>query len=181
MTGYRKMVRDSVRGILANEDSGLNARIAGLAAVYGLEALQIDFSEYSDTFVQSALAVDTDNFQFSALFPKPLGLALYTVGAINTKDQNSGLFSGQVEVRLDFYFQFSARLRPGMDAIEDRDTETIVDMVEEAVLLSLHDAAAAWGQVVYNFDFQSLRGPMRPDDDGWQQRVSITLMCGVHV
>lgn len=178
---YRKRVRDAVREILADDVAGFNARHAELAAAYGIEALTIDFAPGSTSFFQGALAQESSDFDFSQVLPKPIALVLYTAGAVNTKDQNSGFWSGQVEARMDFYLQFRDRIRPGVDMIERDDCETIGDAVEEAALQALHDDAAAWGDVVYNFDVRTERGDLKLTGDGWQQRISILIVCGVHV
>lgn len=181
MKAYRKRVRDAVRRIIADGVTGFNPRMEELAREYGVEPFVVDFSPNSTSFVQSAIGVDSDNFAYSQMFPKPIGMCLYTVGAVNTKDQNSGFFSGQVECRLDVYLQFSNDLRRGFDTIENGNTEDILDAIEEAVLLSLHDDAADWQDVTYNFDVTTARGSLKTTGDGWQQRISIVLFCGVHV
>lgn len=181
MKPYRKRVRDAVFRILSNETTGFNARMATLAQEYGVEPFEIDFSLSSTNFIQSAVGVDTDNFAYSQMFPRPLGISLYTVGVVNTKDQNSGFFSGQVECRIDCYLQFSAKLREGLDTIEGGNTEDTLDAIEEALLLSLHDDLAAWGDVVYNLDVTTSRGALKTTGDGWQQRLSVVLICGVHI
>lgn len=181
MKAYRKAAREAVLRILSDEVTGFNARMADLAQEYFVEPFSIDFSPTSTNFIQSAVGVDTDNFAYSKMFPKPLGMTLYTVGAVNTKDQNSGFFSGQVECRIDAYLQFSAKLREGLDTIEGGNTEDALDAIEEAILLCLHDDAAAWGPVSYNLDVTTARGALKTTGDGWQQRISIILVCGVHV
>lgn len=178
---YRKRVRDAVRAILSDEVAGFNARHAELAAAYGIEPLTIDFGPNSLSFFQGAIAQESGDFDYSQLLPKPIACVLYTAGAVNTKDQNSGFWSGQIEARMDFYLQFQDRLREGFDMIERDDCETIVDAVEESALQALHDDAAAWGDVVYNFDVRTERGDLKLVGDGWQQRVSILIVCGVNV
>lgn len=181
MSSPRELCQDAAREILADNDYGFNPRFSALADAKGIAPMPVDFGPNSTSFCESAIAEDADNWDYSTMFPKPIGMALYTLSATNTKDQNASLFSGQVELRLDVYLQFSSRISAGVDRIEDGNTEVILNTIEHALMLCFHGPEANWGTVNYNFDWQSFRGKLRPTGDGWQQRISILLICGVHV
>lgn len=177
----RQLVRETVKAILADPTIGFNAQHAAIAAEENIDRFEIDFAANSKSFLESAIEAEDDAFEFSSLFPAPIAMTLYTVGAIDAKIQGPSRFSGPVEVRIDLYFQPRDRNRPGIDAKESGGTEPLLDTAEEAILLSLHSALEQWGNVVYNQDFKSDRGNLRPVGDGWQQRLSISLVCEVHV
>ncbi len=183
MAQVRKLVRDAVRRILSNPSTGFNARFAALAADYGVDPVEIDFiSEDSESFLQARVPRDSDDIQYTQLFPAPLALVLYTDDLANQKLQNSPFFSGLVSCRLDFYIVERDRNQPEIAAVRLGDNESIAEAVEEAALNALvFSSDLDWGPVTFNLDFQSERGDLRIEPDGQSQRISIVLACEVSV
>lgn len=175
-----RIARLAVRNLLANESQGFNTYLAAALAEASIAPFAVDFGPGSSSFFMGALEPDSDILDSSQLNPEPLGLCLYTLGAVNSKQTNAALFSGLVEVRIDAYLKLRARnaQSPG---VESDDTETPMDCVEEAIMQALHRPDDWAAGVVYNFDWKSDRSPLLLFEDGYQQRVSIALAVGVRV
>jgi hypothetical protein len=176
----RTAIRRATVEMLKDPVRGFNVRMAEAAAVAPYAALKqfsLDFEPGSTNFIQAYYANDVDAGS-GPLSDFP-ALVLYTSQAQNERREKGYGFSGTVLLHLDFYLEY--RIRFGeFDGIEDFDTESIADAVEDAVLAIFHASTAYWPPgVVYDGSYSSARDPIQLNGDGWIQRVPITLALGV--
>ena len=181
MKPTRKAVRDAATAILRDEATGFNARMAALSTEYGIEEFKIDFNAGSKSFFQGAIEPESEDLEYSQLHPKPIALVVSTAESTSLRKQNSPYFSGEVQLRLDAYIQISKTKNRTTDQVEWDDTETTMDVIEEALLLALQESDNWQPNVIYNHQFASERGPLRLTGDGWSQRLSLMLVCEVHL
>lgn len=187
MAGPNGAARNAAVALLAAESGGFNATLAPILAANNIKPLTVSFAKGSTSFFQGYIEVDSEVIDYSQLDPKPIGIAIYTTGAVNSKDTNASLFSGLVELRIDVYLRLRAR-NENSEGVEADDTDTVLDCVEEAIMRVL-TAPDNWKSstpedpigVIYNNDWKSDRSPILMFEDGYQQRVGISLAVGVRI
>ncbi len=120
---YRKLTRDTIMAALA---ANFNAKISELAGVYGVPAFAVDFSSSSRNFAQTY--IDESNIETSNLIDfYPVAGCLYTDEAMDTGEPRNVAFTGNLTACIDWF------VRP-RDGIESQDTESLIDMLEDATL-----------------------------------------------
>lgn len=123
---YRKVIRDTVLSALA---VGFNQRVVTLAGYYGIPPFEIDFSATSTSFIQTY--VDESNIESSNLQDfSPVAGCLYTDEAEDTGNPRGLAFTGATMLCLDWF------VRP-REGAESNDTESLLDMIENAALTTL--------------------------------------------
>jgi hypothetical protein len=180
MPATRKLVRDVIRGALADATHGFNAKIAAIAASYGIAAFTINWGAAdSPNFIQSQL--DTVSEGVSRL--TGIRVALYTGGSqtLPAEDRSKGAkYEGEIEAHLDVWVEFGG----GADVTDDL-TEPYADAIEDAVIEVLNPQSplrAAWqGPVYFDGTMAAIRNPVVPLEDGYQQYLSFTFIFEVSV
>lgn len=170
MPQTRKKVRDALVAVLRHATRGFNARLAALAGQYGVEPFAIDWNPGSTSVFQGYLtSTDVEIGQLSPDEFCPCGVVIYTTTTEAMALQKPSAFSGQVGACVDFYIRFR-------EGIEQDDTESIMDAVEDAAVSALYDDAAAWPpNVTLSAHFVGAKEPARLVGDGWQERLSVQL------
>lgn len=175
--------RAAVLAVLADEANGFNSRVQANLTGEGLTAFSVDFGPKSRTFFQGYIDRDSEAFDYSILVPNPCAMCLFTTGAVDGKQVQTAtnIFSGFVEVGIDCYLKFRQRSQED-GGIETSDTESVIEAVEAALLWTFHEQEH-WGDggVAYNRDFKADRGALLMYEDGYQQRISITLAVRVNI
>lgn len=170
MPNYRKIVRDAVRGFMADAVTGFNPTLAALSSTYGITPFAITWTSPSRNFTQSFI----EDVELSPILDFP-GAALYTSDARDTGEPRALSFTGDVTACLDFWIRY----RTGAEAF---DSESVLDAVEDAAMKVLNTQANAWPVgVLFARDTAILRGPLMPLADGWQHRISIASRFGVRI
>ena len=165
---YRKRVRDAAIGFLADPGTGFNPKFYALADIYGVAAFEIDFSPDSRNFAQCF--VDPDNVEKSQLLDFP-GVTVYTTEAEDIGEPRGLAFFGNVILAVDFY----VRLREGAE----RNTEDLMDAVEDAVLSALNDPSNDWPPgVLFSRITKVDRQSVQPLADGFHQLIRIESKFG---
>lgn len=158
---------------MSNATTGFNARLATIAAGYGVTAFTISWLAASKQFFQGYL--DPAQLERSQLATFP-AVALYTSLAEDAVEgQHFRLFAGPITAHVDFY-------RVSKAGIEVDDTESWADAVEDAVILALNDPVTGiYGQagIAYKGEFRSPRESIQLLGEGWSQRVPIEIICEV--
>lgn len=179
MPNYKKVVRDTIRTVVAHASTGFNPQLSAIAATYGVSAFSIDWTLPSNNFAMSY--VDEEEIDVSSLVTFPAAL-LYTSSAVNDKLVKAKKFSGQVDAHLDFFLRYRA-LTDAETADNDitneqagADTESIADAVEDAALECLEAGRAAMTAAgIRMVSYRVERSPVRVYGDGPGQRVAIQL------
>lgn len=165
--------------MLADATTGFNARLAAIAASYGITAFAVDWDLNSTSFIQSF--VDPSAVDVAPLIPADVAALLYTSLSSESHEQEGrtkfARYSGQIILHLDFYLRFD----DGMEPLE-RNTEDIADAIEDAVIQVLRRTDADWpAGVVFNGDVASPRESIVHLADGYGQRIPFTFLFEVHV
>jgi hypothetical protein len=168
-----------MRSALADPVHGFNAKLAAIAADYGIDAFIIDWAASgSENFLQSFVeGASRDTSRLTGI-----SVALYTSQSQQNRDQivSKGLvFSGTIQAHLDFDLKFDG----GADVTDDL-TEAYADAVEDAVIAVLVDRAspvAVQQPIYFRGDFSSIRGPIDQTAAGYSQLLPFTFLYEVHV
>ena len=180
MPQTRKLVRDKLLAVLADQMNGFNARFA--------EPLNLDWGAGSMTLIQAFVA--PEQLPVSDLIPADQGIcvALYTSTSqtnSNEERQKPSIFSGKILVHVDFHLVRRPLRLPiqGRDLPNEagNDLESLLDAIEDAFLLTIMSPSVDWSPVDFNGDFSCARDALELTGDGWQQRLPFTLLCEVHV
>lgn len=169
----RKNVRDALNQALQHATNGFNAKLAAVAATYGIAAFTIDWTAGSKKFFQGFLTPEAVDLSQVIEFP---ALILYTTTQASRADREKfGKFAGDVSAQLDFYVEFRAGMETDLsdsygDAIEDAILEVMA-----ANLSIFHGLGVYW-----NGDYEATRDPVVQFQNGWGQRIPITLTFSVH-
>ena len=165
---YRKRVRDAAVAFLADPDTGFNPALQALASTYGILAFPIDFTAASRNFAQCF--VEPDRVEDSRLLDFP-GVTVYTTEAEDVGEPRGIPYFGAVILAIDFY----VRLREGAE----RNTEDLMDAVEDAVLLTLNNPDNVWpAGVLFGRKSKSVRMAVQPLKDGFHQLIRIESQFG---
>ena len=139
-----------------------------MATTYGILAFQIDWTADSRNFAQCF--VEPDHIEDSQLLDFP-GVTIYTTEAEDTGEPRGLPFFGNVILAIDFY----VRLREGAE----KNTEDLIDAVEDAVLSVLNDPNVIWPPgVLFSRITKAARMPIQPLSDGFQQLIRIESQFG---
>jgi hypothetical protein len=170
----RRAVREAMVTALQHETSGLNAKLLAVASDHGLDPFEIAWGDDSRQFVQGYL--DPAAVDLSQIFEFP-GLVLYTTRAEKQPDRAKAYaFAGDVDAQLDFYIE----LRDG----RERDlTENYGECFEDAVIQMMDSCRSVFeaAGVFWNGDIQIEPSPVVMLENGWAQRIGITLTFEVEV
>lgn len=171
-----------MRSALADATHGFNAKLAAVAATYGITAFSINWAASgSGTMLQSY--VDAAGREQSRL--KGISAALYTSASQQAGgvDRAKGYaFDGQVVGHLDVFLEFD----DGEEVTADL-TEDYADAVEDAVIQVLVDPNSTMvrtyfaGAVMFPGNFACLRGPIEQQESGYQQLLPFTFQYEVFV
>lgn len=171
---YRETVRNTLRTILSDSTSGINAASADTG-------LTVDWTGRGN-FLMAYL--DPEAAEIEKLIELP-GAVLYTSEAVNDHGIKGHKFSGQVIAHLDIYLRYRPVKRPETeyelaDPWESKDMETVSDDMETAVVSALHAGAATFASSgVRMVGFRTVRDPVQLYGDGYGQRVAITIQCNL--
>lgn len=122
-------IRNALKGQLSDATTGMNARIAALAASYGVDTFEVDFSDDSVNFLMSA--VDIDSVEESSVFTYPL-MTIDTIGAQDLGLIFSASFSGRIQGVIDVHHTW-----PDESVLSEFSAP--VDLTEEAIIKCLKD------------------------------------------
>jgi hypothetical protein len=168
-----KTVRDAVKAQLSATDTGLNDRLAALAAAYAVSfsdsvaPYTIDWSTTSGNFLFGR--VNPAAIESSSVFSYPL-LTIDTVRAANTNRVKFATFAGPVVATIDVHHSW-----PEQSVLADFASQ--VDLTEEAIVSCLNDQdSQAWpGNLLWNGIVSAQRGPIVMGGYGWMQ--SLQFVC----
>lgn len=163
---YRKRIRDAAVALLA---ASFNTKLQALAIDYGIVPFEIDWtSDDSRSFAQCF--IEPDQVEASQILDFP-GVTIYTTEAEDTGEPRGVPFYGAVILAIDFY----VRLRLGVE----RNTEDLMDAVEDAVMSILNDPAVTWPPgVLFGRKTKAARNSVQPLSDGFQQLIRIESQFG---
>jgi hypothetical protein len=166
-----KLVRDSLMTHLSAAGTGLNDRVAALAAAYAQNAYAIDWSSTSTNFLFGR--VSPTAIEQSSVLTFPL-LTIDTVRSQDMRRIKFSTFSGPVMATIDVHHSW-----PDESVIAD--FASLVDMTEDAIIDCLNDQnSQAWpGGVLWNGRVTSQRSPIITGSLGWIQ--SVQLLCPFEV
>ncbi len=174
----RKDIRDAMVEALASPIDGFNARLAAVAGEYGIQPFDFDFGSDSYNFLQAFYGVPED-VELSAIRQWP-AMALYTTNATRNGLQKGVGFSGAVQAHVDIYLRYRLRDESVTD-METRDTESIADAVEDALLSVFQRRGLAWPTgCTYNGEINCDRDPVVLYGDGYLQRLPTQLRFEVN-
>jgi len=170
MAQTRKTVRDAIVSVLSNTTRGFNVKLSALAAAYKIDAFAVDWTSGSASVFQGYLtSADVEVGQLAPDEFCPCGVVIYTTTSEGMALQKPSTFSGQIGACVDFYIRFR-------EGIEQDNTESIMDAIEDAALSALYDNAAAWpSNVILSAHVIGAKEPAALKGDGWQERLSIQL------
>jgi len=166
-----KLIRDAVKTQLAASTTGLNDRLAALAASYATDPYVIDWSATSPNFIFGR--VNPVAFEESSVFIFPL-LTIDTVRTQDTRRIKFATFAGPVVVTIDVHHSWPQESVLG-------DFASLVDLTEDAVISTLNDQNhQVWpGNVLWNGQITLQRGAIAMGGYGWLQ--SLQFICNFEV
>lgn len=168
MPKISNLARATVRAVLAQPVTGFNARFAGVALDYGLQPFTIDWSPSSKQVWDAPL--DPEDLDATSPARYPL-VMLYAVASANRNLRKFSLFSGQVEVALDWHISWKRGNAP-------RDAELVADAIEDTVYQVVNDAdfqAVAAAPLIWNGDISLRRGPLLMGGEHWLRTLAFRL------
>ena len=162
----RRRLRLAIRDVLADVSFGFNETLAQLAPDYGIDPFEIDFDEDSNNLFFGFLPPETN---ISSICEYP-AFVIYTTDAQNTHEVKTVDFSGTVTAHVDVWIRFH-------DGPETRDTESICEAIEDAIVKCFERDAAPW-PVGVNFtgNFQSFWQPIGQLEDGWERVLPLEFL-----
>lgn len=165
---------DALKVLLQDPTTGFNARLAAFAAEFDFPAMSIDWGGDSTTFLEAAVARDSQDVDYVNLFPNPLALVMYFLNAQNQGRQMFTQFSGPLGMALDFYLRVRFREGGSLQPSDLRRVEKIIGSVHEAAVYAI-GKDASFGNVTYNRDYVLDRSNLLIFSDGFMQRASIDV------
>jgi hypothetical protein len=168
---YRKIATDAVWGLLT---SGFNSKIDALAVSYNQVPFVVSFDDSSNSFALSGISDATLEVSRLQDF-NPVSGCLSTKEAKGTANPKGFAFSGVVEVAIHWWVRHR-------DGAEGFDTESILNMTDDATISLLTDPLVQWpAGVLYGGEFVSGRDAMAPLSDGWGQHIWVQIMLEIYI
>jgi hypothetical protein len=154
-----QIVPTALRDQLANETTGLNARIAALAEAYGIEPFEIDWTDTSTNFLFGRL--DPALLEESSVFTYPF-VTIDTARMSDVRRVKFSVFSGPVLGLIEVHHSWQQE-----SVIADFGA--LVNATADAVMNCLNDQSTqAWpGNLLWNGRAEMLPGPLRMGGQGW--------------
>ncbi len=175
----RKIARDRIRAILADDSTGFNVRMAAISGDYGVTVPAIDWFPTSKSVYfgyidpqdigKTQLQIDGGDPQRGTLC-----LAIYTSDAENQHIEKPLTFSGIITAHCDFYLY----RRTGIN-VEIDDVESYADAIEDACTSCLESGDAAWSPSVSYMTYRSTRQPVELLPDGFRRVIPIEMSLRV--
>ena len=185
----RKLVSDTLLGILGDPTAGFNAQFMAIAGAYSIDnPFEIDWGAGSANFAQVYIA--PEQIDYADLIPADGGtcVLLYTSTSVTNSGeerQKPSIFSGRIMAHVDFLLRRKTLrlLRQGVNLPSDSggNLENLANAIEDAFLSTVMARSAEWSPVNFNGDFQCAREPFVYTGDGWQARIPFQLVCEVNV
>jgi hypothetical protein len=162
-----KLIRDAIKTQLSAAGTGLNDRIAALAASYGVAPYAIDWTANSTNFIFGR--VSSAAFEESSVFTYPL-LTIDTVRTQHTNRVKFATFAGPVIATVDVHHSWA-------DESVLADFASLVDLTEDAVIAALNDMNhQSWpGNLLWNGQVGLQRGGIAMGGYGWIQSAQFIL------
>jgi hypothetical protein len=167
MINISNHIRTTIGTILANDNVGFNPILQAICTDYNAKPFTIDYSPKSRNFFQGyfgpKVLMNTTNVKFPVQ-------CLYTIRTQNQNTEKFAVFSGAVQLGIDTYISFSKSGAPGEpDALGDAVEDTLINLFNSSANLHM------FGNVTYNGDISTTRGPMADDGSNWLQLLQTRL------
>ena len=168
-----KMVSDAFIARLANESTGFNANLVGVAQGYQITPYEIDFrSDRSKTFFKGR--IDLATLEGSTALSQKTIMTLATPWARVTNETKFRTFSGQIGLVIEVWLSIKSQ--------DPTSWDQYVQATFDALLQSLNDQDLLdWSTpVVYNYDLSFQAGMVVASREWWGQRLTFQASCEVH-
>lgn len=170
MSQISKKVRDAVRSRLSDSTNGFNAKLSAVASQYGLTPFTVDWTTSSKQLFEAR--AHPSDLEKSTPSKYPL-VTLYVLRARNTRENKPQLFSGFIDVVLDFHVTARGVVASALKTLQDT-----ADAIEDAVFASLDPFSwtGAYTPPVALVGGPDLeREPVEMDGENWRQTLSFML------